>query len=60
MSQYEKGKPVKAVKVVHRSGGSAWPGTSGKVVDVKGDGLTIRWADGHIAESVKDHEVEPG
>lgn len=58
---YSSGQRVKAVKVVHRSAGSAWPGSAGKVVDVTSDGYKIRWDhDGHVAERVKDDEIEPG
>jgi hypothetical protein len=59
MAQYSEGTRVKAAKVVHRSAGSAWPGATGKIVKVTGDGYTIRWDDGGWhAETVKDGEIE--
>jgi len=59
MAQYGDGTRVRAVKAVHRSSGSAWPGTIGKVVKVTGDGYTIRWDNGGWhADTVKDHEIE--
>jgi len=59
MATYKEGQKVKAVKVVHRSAGSAWPGATGKVVKVTGDGYTVRWDDGGWhAETVKDGEIE--
>jgi hypothetical protein len=56
---YSSGDRVKAAKVVHRSAGSAWPGTTGRVVKTTGDGAVIRWDNGGWeAESVKDDELE--
>jgi hypothetical protein len=59
VASYSEGQRVKAVKVVHRSAGSAWPGAAGKVVKVTGDGYTILWDDGGwSAETVRDSEIE--
>lgn len=58
MGQYSAGQKVKAVKVVHRSSGSAWPGTTGKIVKATGDGYEIRWDNGSTATTVKDNEIE--
>ena len=59
MGQYSAGQRVRAVKVVHRSTGSAWPGATGKVVRTTGDGYVIRWDDGGWeAQLVKDNEIE--
>jgi hypothetical protein len=58
MASYSEGQKVKAVTVVHRSAGSAWPGATGKIVKVTGDGYTIRWDDGWNAETVRDSEIE--
>src|SRR6266508_2682871 len=59
MAQYREGQKIKAIKVVHRSSGSAWPGTTGKIVKITGDGYTVRWDNGGWhAETVKDNEIE--
>lgn len=59
--QYSEGTRVKAVKSIHRSAGSAWPGDSGKIVKVTGDGYHVRWdKGGWTAEVVKDYEVDRG
>jgi len=59
MANHREGQKIKAVKVVHRSAGSAWPGATGRIVKVTGDGYTIRWDDGGWqADIVKDHEIE--
>ncbi len=59
MGSYSEGQRVKAVKTVHRSSGSAWPGATGKIVGKTGDGYTVRWDDGGWqAETVRDNEIE--
>jgi len=59
MAQFSEGQRVKVIKVVHRSRGSAWPGSTGKIVRVTGDGYVVRWDDGGWeADRVKDDEVE--
>lgn len=61
MSQYREGQRVKAVKTIHRSSGSAWPGATGRVIKVTGDGCVIRWDDGGwTADVVKDNEISGG
>lgn len=59
MGTFREGQKVKAVKVVHRSSGSAWPGATGRVVKVTGDGYTVQWDDGGWqAETVRDGEIQ--
>lgn len=59
MANYREGQRVRAVSVVHRSIGSAWPGARGKITKVTGDGYTVRWDDGGWeAETVRDSEIE--
>ncbi len=60
MASYRKGDEIKvAATAIHRSSGSAYRGSKGKIVDVTGDGYVIRFDDGGWhAETVKDHEIE--
>jgi ribosomal protein L21E len=61
MAQYREGQKIKATTTIHRSTGSAWPGDTGKIVKVTGDGYHIRWdKGGWTGDVVKDSEVEPG
>lgn len=49
---------VKAVKTIHRTTGSAWPGDKGLIVDVTGDGYKIKWEKGDwIGDVIKDDDV---
>lgn len=58
MSSYSQGQTVRARTTIHRSSGSAWPGDTGRVTKVTGDGLVIRWSNGAETDVVKDNEVE--
>jgi hypothetical protein len=59
MANHSAGTRVKAVRTIHRSSGSAWPGATGRITKVTGDGYVIRWdSGGWTAETVKDDEVE--
>lgn len=55
---FSSGSKVKAVKTIHRSSGSAWPGQTGRVVKKTGDGYVIRFDNGNWeADVVKDNEI---
>lgn len=57
--KYSAGATVKATTTIHRSAGSAWPGDTGRIVRITGDGYVIRWdKGGWVSEVVKDGEVE--
>jgi hypothetical protein len=53
------GQKVKVVgSSIQRSNGAAWPGETGKIIAVTGDGYRIRFdKDDFIAERVKDNEI---
>jgi hypothetical protein len=53
-----QGQRVKAVKEIQRSSGAAWPGDTGSITKVTGDGYVIRWSNGAETSVVKDNEVE--
>lgn len=45
------------VTTIQRSNGAAWRDDRGTIVAVTGDGYTIRFRDGFVAERVKDNEI---
>jgi ribosomal protein L21E len=59
MGDYREGQKVKATKTIHRSGGSAWPGQTGRVVKKTGDGYVVRFDNGGWeADVVKGNEID--
>jgi hypothetical protein len=58
VSNYRKGQKVRAVRSIQRSSGAAWPGDEGEVVGETGDGYRVRFADGFVADNVKEHELK--
>ena len=58
MSSYSQGQTVRAKQTIHRSSGSAFPGDTGRVTKVTGDGVVIRWSNGSETDVVKDNEIE--
>lgn len=43
---------------IQRHNGAAWPGDTGKIIAVTGDGYRIKFdKDDFIAENVKDNEI---
>ncbi len=60
MGNYRAGAKVRFVKHVQRSTGAGWPGDTGRIHEVTGDGYRIRKdADGVHLDNVKDNEIEP-
>jgi hypothetical protein len=57
MSSYSAGQRVKATTNIQRSSGAAWPGDTGRVTRVTGDGCVIRWDNGAETDVVKDNEI---
>ncbi len=59
MGAYRKGQRVKvAVTTIQRSSGAAWKGEQGEIVAESGDGYTVRFVSGFVADRVKDNEIQ--
>ncbi|GII25258.1 hypothetical protein [Planosporangium mesophilum] len=59
MGYYREGQKVKvAVTSIQRSTGAAWHGDVGEIVAKTGDGYRVRFGDGFVADTVKDHEIK--
>jgi hypothetical protein len=55
---YRKGQRVQvAATSIQRSSGAAWRGESGVVVAENGDGYTVRFDSGFVADRVTDRDV---
>jgi hypothetical protein len=56
---YRKGQRVKvATTTIQRSSGAAWRGDEGEIVAETGDGYTVRFPGGFVADRVKDSEIQ--
>ena len=59
VGNYRKGQKVKvATGTIQRSSGAAWRGDVGEIVAESGDGYTVRFRDGFVADRVKDNEIQ--
>ncbi len=59
LGAYRKGQRVKvAVTTIQRSSGAAWKDEQGEIVAESGDGYTVRFTSGFVADRVKDNEIQ--
>jgi len=59
VGNYHKGQKIKvAASSIQRSSGAAWQGDEAEIVGETGDGYKVRFADGFVAETVKEHEIK--
>ncbi len=59
MGAYRKGQRVKvATTTIQRTSGAAWRGEEGEIVAESGDGYTVRFGSGFVADRVKDSDIQ--
>ena len=59
MGTYRKGQKIKVEATsIQRSNGAAWRGDEGEIFAETGDGYKIRFKNGFVAETVKEHEIK--
>ncbi len=58
MGSYRKGQRVTVTTTtIQRTNGAAWRGESGVVVAESGDGYTVRFDSGFVADRVGDRDI---
>jgi ribosomal protein L21E len=59
VGSYRKGQKIEvAASSIQRSSGAAWQGGEGEIIGETGDGYRVRFSDGFVAETVKEHEIK--
>ena len=59
MGQYRTGQKIKVEATsIQRSNGAAWKGDEGEILGETGDGYRIRFKNGFVAETIKEHQIK--